>query len=160
MERLRGLFVELGFRDVRSFIQTGNIFFMSDDSDRPALEFTIHEFLSNHLGYDVPVFLRTISSLHSLLIESPFEAMQLSLETRHLVVFISMPLPSDLELPATSPTGEFEILAATPGEAFVLLRTVNGKSGNAVAWVERTFQLAASARFYHTLLKILDAAKP
>ncbi len=159
MERLRGLFTELGLRDVRSFIQTGNVFFESDHPDRSSLERTIHEYLTKHLGYSVPVFLRTVSDMEKMLLEAPFGAMELTPETRHLVVFISASLPANLELPAVSPTGEFEILAATASEVFVLLRTVKGKSGNVVQWIERTFQVAASARFYHTTRKMLEAAQ-
>lgn len=159
MERLRGLFSELGLSDVRSFIQTGNVFFVSDNANRLSLEHTLNEYLTKHLGYNVPVFIRTIAEMSGMLQEAPFEAMELTPETRHLVVFLSASLPSNLELPAVSPTGEFEILAATPGEAFVRLRTVKGKSGNVVAWIEKTFQIAASARFYHTTKKIIAAAQ-
>jgi len=159
MEKLRGLFAELGLENVRSFIQTGNVFFESDKTDRAALERGLHAHLTDKLGYDVPVFLRTEQELSRVLEATPFNNLELTPETRHLVVFISKPLAPDLAFPVASPAGEFEILSATDGEAFVLLRTVKGKSGNAIAWVEKTFGVAASARFYHTTQKILDAAQ-
>lgn len=37
MEQLRELFRELGFSSVRSYIQTGNVFFETTDSNRAAL---------------------------------------------------------------------------------------------------------------------------
>ncbi len=60
MERLRELFSQLGFADVRSYIQTGNIFFETTETDRAALARKIELHLFAALGYEVPTFLRTV----------------------------------------------------------------------------------------------------
>src|SRR5579872_787535 len=58
MERLRQLFTELGLAHVRTYIQSGNVFFETTDSDRARVTGTIEEHLHKVLGYEVPVFLR------------------------------------------------------------------------------------------------------
>src|SRR5690348_3020315 len=57
MARMRELFGELGFGGVRSYIQSGNIFFQSDEPDRPALRGRIEQHLQATLGYAVPTCL-------------------------------------------------------------------------------------------------------
>ena len=54
---------------VRSYIQTGNIFFESGDGggDRAALARNIEGHLVAALGYEVPVFLRTIAEVEQAL---------------------------------------------------------------------------------------------
>jgi hypothetical protein len=52
-----------------------------------------------------------------------------------------------------------EILSQTEGEAFVVVRNSNGKPVNLTAYLERTFNVSATVRFYGTTAKILSAAK-
>ena len=59
MTRLRELFAELGPANVRTYIQTGNVFFDSEE-ERPALRRRIEAYLQAALGYAVPVCLRTV----------------------------------------------------------------------------------------------------
>lgn len=56
MERLRELFGELGFSNVRSFIQSSNIFFEANEEDVAALTFRIWK---RSWALQPPVFLRT-----------------------------------------------------------------------------------------------------
>jgi uncharacterized protein (DUF1697 family) len=87
MERLRELFTELGLTNVRSYIQTGNVFFETEATDRRLLTIQIEQQLTDKLGYSVPVFLRTVEELAHSLDVSPFKTLELTPETRHLVVF-------------------------------------------------------------------------
>ncbi|MBV9689578.1 MAG: DUF1697 domain-containing protein [Ktedonobacteraceae bacterium] len=57
MERLRDLFTELGFTQVRTYIQSGNVFFGTAQTDRETVAQTIEQHLHKALGYDVAVFL-------------------------------------------------------------------------------------------------------
>ena len=158
MDRLRELFGGLGFTKVRTYIQTGNVFFESDESDRAELAARIEQQLLRELGYAVPAFVRTVAELAACVEAAPFKDMEATEDTRHLILFLSAPLPAGLKLPLASARDEFTILAVTPGEAFVLLRRLQGKTGNVVQFIEKGFGVTASSRFYHTTLKILAAA--
>ncbi len=157
MERLRELFSELGLANVRSYIQSGNISFQTAETDRHALSRNIEAHLCRSLGYEVPVFLRTLAEFEHALELDPFQAGEATPDTRLFIVFVSKPLPSDLSLPVHSPAGDFEIVQTTPGEAFVVLRLVNGRPGNPVGFIERTFKVKATSRFFATTQKILHS---
>lgn len=159
MERLRELLTELGFADVRTYIQSGNVFFESSETDEAALTKKIEQHLLQALGYEVATFLRTIPQLEASLAQAPFESIELTPDTRHYILFLSQPLPADFTLPYTSPKGDFEFLSATEGEVFLILRLINDRPGNPTAFIEKQGNLKATARFYHTTQKILEAAK-
>ena len=162
MERLRELFSGLGLRDVRSYIQTGNIFFESaeaDRDDRDALARRIERHLAAALGYEVPTFLRTVAEVEHALRLDPFKHLEPTPDTRFLITFISRPLPDDFKLPLVSPKHDYEILRATPGEVFSLLRLVNGRPSNPATLIEKTCQAKTTSRFYGTTVKILEAAQ-
>lgn len=158
MERLRALFAELGFANVRTYIQSGNVFFETAETDRSALTLRIEQHLHQALGYEVATLLRTIPEVEQALRLDPFRDVVVTPDTRLYVIFTSGPLPGD-QLPFCSPKGDFELLQATQGEAFVVLHLINGRASNPSAFIERKFGVKATARFFATTAKILQAAK-
>jgi len=159
MEKLRGLFIDLGLDNVRSYIQTGNVFFESAETDRSKLAATIEAHLKKALRYEVPVILRTIEEVEAALHLNPFKGIELTKDRRFYILFAAQSISSDLALPFRSPTGEFEIISITPGEIFLVLTLKNGRSGNPAAFVEKIFNTKVTGRFFHTTAKILEAAQ-
>jgi uncharacterized protein (DUF1697 family) len=159
MDQLRSLFAELGFTNVRSFIQTGNVFFESEEKDRAVLTARIESHLADKLGYAVPALLRTVEELEASLIPNPFTGVTVTDDIRLYVAYLSHPVPEDLPIPFESPMGDFKIIKATPREAFVILKLINGRPSNFGATLEKKYGFHATSRFYHTSLKILEAAK-
>jgi uncharacterized protein (DUF1697 family) len=159
MEQLRELFAELGLAEVRSYIQTGNIFFETVENDRARLTRKIEEHLLAALGYEVPVFLRTIAEVEAAIRLDPFKRIEATSETRFLITFIPQPLNGALKLPLLAPKNDFEILQATNGEVFIVMRLINGRPGNPAAFIEKTCKVKTTSRFFDTTVKILEAAK-
>ena len=72
MADLRAAFEELGFDDVSTFINSGNVLFSTPRRGR-ALERSIEEHLESALGFDVPTYVRTASEVQKMLTAAPFE---------------------------------------------------------------------------------------
>ena len=159
MEYLRGLFTEMGFASVRSYIQTGNVFFESDEDDRDVLGEIIRTGLGDALGYEVAVCLRTVPELEALLALDPFKDVTVTDDMRCCVVFTTERIDPALELPLMSPKKDIEIIRTAPYEAFVVWYLINGKAPNAKGFQERVLGRDATTRFFHTVGKILAAAK-
>jgi len=155
MERLRALFTELGLAHVRTYIQTGNVFFETADDDVRSLEAKIEAHLSAKLGFAVPVFIRSVSALQKCIQDASFRGDTVDDGSRQLVMFLSNPLPPGLKLPHISPTGEFEVIAVVHDAAFVRLHLRHGRSGNVTGYIEQTYGVRTTGRFYHTLQKML-----
>ena len=78
MTVLAGLFDELGFENVETFIASGNVFFESRTRSAAVLERTIAEHLGKRLGYDVETFIRTPSELRAIANYRAFAPAELS----------------------------------------------------------------------------------
>jgi uncharacterized protein (DUF1697 family) len=157
MERLRELFTELGLTHVRTYIQSGNVFFETTETDRVELAQTIEDHLHQALGYDVPVFLRTISELEQIVELNPFQHLKITPDIRLCVVFTSEKIGDTLALPLYSPKKDVEIIHTTDYEAFTVWHLIDGRPPAAQSLKvlgERT-----TTRFFHTTAKILQAAK-
>jgi uncharacterized protein (DUF1697 family) len=73
MKDLSELYKDLGFVDVETYIQSGNVIFSCPESRSSydistMLETTIHE----KFGYNVPVMIRTMAEMKNLMSDNPF----------------------------------------------------------------------------------------
>ena len=73
MAELRALAEALGWREVRSYIQSGNLVFDSEGATR-ALEAALEEGIERRFGLKVPAMVRTASAWAALLGSNPFAA--------------------------------------------------------------------------------------
>ena len=166
MARLREILGDLGLQRARTYIASGNAFFDCDldpaaVGERAALTATIENRLQQEFGFEVPTLLRTLPEVESALALAavPFGRIEVTPDIRLSVVFTSGPL-TGLTPPLVSPKGDWEVLGATEGEAFVLSRLQDGRLGaNPIAAIEKTYGVKATARFFHTMAKIVAAAK-
>jgi uncharacterized protein (DUF1697 family) len=72
MSALKSEFEELGFEDVATFINSGNVLF-SASGKADALELRIEERLEPSLGYEVPTFVRTAAEVARIAKYEPFK---------------------------------------------------------------------------------------
>lgn len=158
MSAVCSVFESLGFENVRSHINSGNIFFVSDNSNKNTLSKEIEAALREALGFEVPTFLRTINELDDIINQDPFKAIKRTDDTRFCVVFTDIFLPTNVELPLQSSKNDMTIIAMNPHEAFIVWRIIHGKPPSG-KFEKDLLPNRSTTRFYHTLLKIVTAAK-
>jgi len=71
MDRLRQLFVNMGFTNVETFIASGNVIFEARSSDVDALEARIERALEKALGYEVGTFVRSCADVAAIADTAP-----------------------------------------------------------------------------------------
>lgn len=157
MERLRKLFEDLGLKNVRSYINSGNIFFETEVTDRQELAHSIEQHLRKKLGFDVPTFLRTTVELETILQTPPFYGAVPAEDERFCVVFTKEILDKGMQLPQHTSKKDMEVVALNPYEAFVVWRIINGRPPSG-KFPTSTLPALNTTRFFHTLAKILQAA--
>ncbi len=157
MEQLRQLFAGLGLENVRSYINSGNVFFETLEADSQEVSQRIEYHLGDALGFEVPVFLRTPGEIQAILDQDPFQSVELTPDKRFCVIFTGTPLDNYMPLPVHSTKNDMDIIAVNRYEAFVVWHILNGRPPSGRFPPE---QLPArnTSRFYHTLGKILQAA--
>lgn len=157
MGRIREVFMEIGLTNVSSYIASGNLFFDTDREDRDVLAKTIEERLLMVLGYEVPVFLRTINELDAILVQNPFKEISLTEDLRFSVVFTDIPLNENQDLPMRSSKEDMELITVNPFEAFVIWHIINGRPPSGL-FPKDILPARNTSRFFHTLVKIRNAA--
>ncbi|MGH7709988.1 MAG: DUF1697 domain-containing protein [Gemmatimonadaceae bacterium] len=102
MKDLTALCVKLGFKNVRTYIQSGNVIFESALSEK-AIRTRLEEALTRILGKQADVIVRTASELKSVLAANPFPNAE---PARIGVYFQSDPVNKSQVSPVKAPTGE------------------------------------------------------
>jgi uncharacterized protein (DUF1697 family) len=159
MEDLRSLFEELGVKNVRSYIQSGNVFFGTKDSNTAILTRRIERHLEESLGFEVAVFLRTIPEFESILGGDPFKSVKVTPEMRLCVILAADPIRDDLDLPLFSPKKDLQIVKTSDREAYVVWYLKNGRPPSSQGFLDAAIGKKTTTRFFHTAGKILKAAR-
>lgn len=154
MADLKLLFEDLGFQNVTTYIQSGNVVFSAKEKD--GLAETISKEIENRFGWEVPVLVKTADTIAHILKDCPFEEAKRA--EAYFMLLASQP--------------ETELMAAVreisyPNEEFVLTSECvyiyfgNGY-GNAKLnnnFFEKKLKVAATTRNYRTLTKLIELAK-
>jgi uncharacterized protein (DUF1697 family) len=72
MDALRQLYVSLGYTDVQSYIQSGNVIFRTTETEVPILENAISKKLLLTFGFAVRVLVLTVDEVRNALKNNPF----------------------------------------------------------------------------------------
>jgi uncharacterized protein (DUF1697 family) len=94
MADLRDLLGALGYRDVRTYLASGNAVFSASDEDADAHAARISEALAKRFGFDVPCLVRSGDYLRAVVEACPFPADQVAGKSLH-AVFHSVPVPAE-----------------------------------------------------------------
>jgi len=72
MEALRLLYENLGFQNVTTYLQSGNVIFSGNETDITGLEQRISHQIEEGLGYEVPVIILSLNNLKLIIDNNPF----------------------------------------------------------------------------------------
>ncbi|MBV5283431.1 MAG: DUF1697 domain-containing protein [Paludibacter sp.] len=72
MDVLKQLYVELGYINVQTYIQSGNIIFLTQDTDTAYLEKRISKQILKVTGFEVPVLVLKLDELKQIVENNPF----------------------------------------------------------------------------------------
>jgi uncharacterized protein (DUF1697 family) len=88
MSDLKSLFEEIGFRNVETYIQSGNVIFSSNEKSGEKLKSKISSGIKKRFGFDVQVFILTPEEIEYTLKNNPFIKQKKEIE-RLYVTFLS-----------------------------------------------------------------------
>lgn len=141
MEDLRATFEQLGYTNVRTVLQSGNVIFDSKAKPRD---------LDGPVG--TAVLLRTQDELRKVISANPFPQEARDHPSHLLVVFLSGPLPS--EEPLRKVATESEKLVAKGSEIYIYFGDGAGRSRLAAALTEKKLGVVCTARNWNTVQKL------
>ena len=159
MEVLRRIFEGLGLKNVRTYIQSGNIIFASTSTNSTALTRKIEKKLKEVTGHEVTVILRKFSEIEVLVKQNPFRKIKPGSDGVLFVVFLSAMPTTKPKLPLVSKPENLEVLTIKGGAAFVVSRRKkNGLFGYPNNFVEKQLGVSGTTRNWSTVNKIVGFA--
>jgi len=117
-EKLTQAFTSLGFHQVSTYKQSGNVVFETNTANLQEIENKIKDKLRIMLGYEVPVFIRSFTQLKNIIDHDAFKS-QNKVGTSFLVTLLATaPANFQLQLPLTIPKSTAQVISAKGTEVF------------------------------------------
>ena len=156
MGKLEALWLEYGARDVRTYLQSGNVLFEHPVSDASKLASGIEAMLGRSLAFDVSVILRTRDDLQRIVNGDPFRGRDES--KMHVTFLKSRPHDKPLdELAVAAPGGdEFRIGGL---EVYLFCPNGYGRTKLSNAFFEKKLKVEATTRNWNTVRSLLSRAR-
>ena len=156
MEALKNMLENMGYSDVETYIQSGNVFVTTDEESGSAVGFAIKQEIYKVFGHDVPVIVVTKNDLELCFKNNPF-LKEKEVDTKKLyVAFISKELPS-------SAINELKISQFKPDEAvidgnriFIKYDIGAGKTRLDQKYIEKKLNVVATMRNWNSVTKLLE----
>jgi uncharacterized protein (DUF1697 family) len=154
-DQLIDAFISLGFQNVSTFGQSGNIIFETNDLVPEEIKAKIENKLCTILSYQVALFIKTISQLKSVIDFDPFKNHEAE-GASYLVTFLSSP-PAKLalQLPLIIPKSTAQILAIRGSEVFSVTHG-GGEGALPNQFLESKLQIKATTRNINVIKRIVE----
>jgi uncharacterized protein (DUF1697 family) len=154
MADLRELVTRLGFSEVRTFIQSGNVVFRSDKKDTARLERLLEAETEKRLGIKVDYFVRSGEEWRAIVAANPFRN-EARRDPGHLLVAFLKDAPSaeDVDALRAAIVGR-EVVRSVGRQAYIVYPDGVGRSRLTSVLTEKKLGTRGTARNWNTVLKL------
>lgn len=155
MADLRALYLELGFQNPRTLLQSGNVIFEAADAELAELGARIEAGISQRFGFEAGALLRRPETFRATLADHPFSAEQLERGSHAMIVFLSgAPAERDVGALVAKNPGR-EAISASGAALYVFYTDGVARSKLDTKRIESTLGVLASARNWNTCQRLL-----
>ena len=158
MAELRALFAEIGYEDIQTYIQSGNVIFSTQEIHLESIAQSISEKIKERFEYDVPVIVRTIEEWKEVIsLNSFLKTEDTDIEKLHLTFLAETPDSDHLEKIKSydySPD-QFKIIGK---HVFLSCEIPYHKTKLTNNFFESKLKVSATTRNWKTVLKLAELA--
>ena len=159
MKDLVEMFVSFGFKNVKTFIQSGNVIFDSSKTNIELVKSKIEKGLTKSLGYSVDVILRTREELSSIVKNNPFKKEVDHPNSKLYVTFLSKLPENKIKKIVSSYDNELETFRINNSEVYIFIRKNDiQKTVFSTNFLEKKLGLLGTTRNWNSINKILKLA--
>jgi uncharacterized protein (DUF1697 family) len=153
MDDLRASFTALGYEDVVTYIQTGNVLFTAPSQSEKAVVAAVEEQMARDFGDAPAVLLRTLPGLRRIGSASPFAKAGADPARHHVTFLAGAPSKAALAALDLPPSGRDE-LVIDGREVYV--HTPDGYAGTKYTgtFLERRLGVVSTTRNWNTVTKL------
>ena len=159
MEALAAAFTAAGFRNVKTYIASGNVIFDSRAATPDLLSKKIEQKLLQTFGHQIAVMVFPLADLEALVKRDPFKRVKLNEDVMLFVILMRSEV-GRVKLPLESKTENLTVIAIEDRAAFIVARRKqNGRVGFPNSFIEKEFGVAATTRNWSTVEKVVIAGQ-
>ncbi len=160
MTELSALYRKMGFRDVRTYIQSGNVIFSLDDkTDFQRVASDIESAILKKFNNAIPVLIRSISEIKKVISDNPFFD-EKNFDPARLAVIFLYEAPSDEQVEKVKnidyPPDKFKIIGK---EIFIYCPNGFGRTKLYTNFFENKMKVTGTARNWKTIKSLLEIAE-
>jgi len=152
MKDLAALFTSMGFSDVKTLLQSGNVLFGAGTESEAALARRIEQGLAKLMGESISVLVRSMARMDEIIRLDPFK--DAGADAKPYVTFLGGKPAAVPRLPLFSPKRDVEIMLVSEREMFCLSHVVKGQGGFPNAFIEKHFGMQATTRNWNTVQRV------
>lgn len=157
MEDLLKMFTAMpGIKNVRTYIQSGNVLIDTTDSEDKLLK-KLNKHLAAALGYEVEIFIRSKAEIETIIKNNPYKKEPISKALKLYVSFLEQHPSKEEVVLIESFSNDLERFKVKGRELYALCRkdtTEKLKYSN--MFIEKKLGMLATGRDWNTINKILD----
>ena len=155
METLRATFASLGFENVKSYVNSGNLIFETAKTDDGKLAAKIHDAIQAEFGFDISVMVRTVPEIEEIVANNPFEGQFESHKNVH-VFFLNEKLTDAQKALLLEQGSENEIFAIFDRHVICMLRIHILDSAVGKGFIDKKLKVAATGRNWRTVTTLAE----
>ena len=158
MDELRALYESLGFEDVQTYINSGNVLFRTAARDLVRLRQRIEDAIERACGFRPDVILRTPSDLEGVLARNPFAARP-GMDPGKLAIHFLAADPSAAALEQVRAIdADPEELHIDGRELYIYFTNGMARPTLSLPKVEKALRTSGTSRNWNTVRKLLEMA--
>lgn len=156
MDALKQALENIGFKNVQTYIQSGNVFVDSEEESPSAVGFQIKQEIFRTFGHEVPVVVVGKKDLETCFIRNPYLG-EKEVDTKKLyVAFLSAAMRSesinDLKISQFKP----DEAAVDESRIYIKYSVGAGKTRLDQKYIEKKLNVTATIRNWNTVTKLLE----
>jgi len=159
MEYLRQLFADMGFKNVASYIQSGNVYFEAPKSKNETLAKKIEKHLQKELGFEVETMVRTVEELAAIAENDPYKDIADDGNAVVYIGFLSEEPEQEKQELLLSFNNDADECTITGTEIYILRYKDKGKPRFENKFMEGKLKVVCTTRNRKTLYKLLELYK-
>jgi uncharacterized protein (DUF1697 family) len=150
MKELAALFEEIGFRNIKTILNSGNVIFEAKAATDAALVKKIEKTIQDKYGFEVTVQIRKLDDIKKLIEKNPFKDYKPDKDTHWYVTFLN---DFKGKLPSAS-SDAYKLLGIQSDALFCVMDRTKGQSSDIMAFLDKTFGKQVTTRNWNTLVRI------
>ena len=154
-DKLRRVFEDLGFSNVRTVISSGNVLFESDSSAMRGMEADVEAALPRKLGFTSTTIIRSRQQIQALVDREPFGNLEHSDKTSLNVTFLKRKPRTGLTFPYRPKDRAYTVLGLYDRDICSVIDLTSSKTPDLMLWLENEFGKEITTRTYRTVGRIL-----